>query len=57
MAAEQQRAVTLLTEAVNLLCSPETTTVPATRSDQTITTTATSSTTTSPQSELNRQWQ
>ena len=53
MAAEQQRAVTLLTEAVNLLRSPDTTTVPTTRSDPT-TASATSSSTTSPQSELNR---
>ena len=53
LAASQQRAVTLLTEAVNLLRSPGTTTVPTTRSDPT-TATATSSSTTSPQSELNR---
>ena len=55
MAAEQQRAVTLslLTEAVNLVRSPDTTTVPTTRSDST-TAPATSSSTTSPQSELNR---
>ena len=49
MAAEQQRAVTLLTEAVNFLRSPDTTTVPTTRSDP-----STSNTTTSLQSELNR---
>ena len=55
MAAEQQRAVTLLTEAVNLLCSPDTTTVPTTRLDST-TAPATSSSTTSLQSELNRRF-
>ena len=53
MAAEQQRAVTLFTKAVNLLCSSDTTTVPTTRSDPT-TASATCSSTTGPQSELNR---
>ena len=45
MAAEKQRAVMLLTEAVNLLRSPDTTTVATTRSDST-TAPATSSSTT-----------